>query len=96
MAGYRKRTYRRRPLAKKRLHRKKRYRKALVKRKAYNQNFELKCEMRVNMRGASYNNGSEGVRAAIYWGNTPDAAATNWPDVDHLLYPFNTYEWNHW
>lgn len=70
-------------------------RKKLIKRKAYNQNFECKAEVRVDMRGKSYASGTDGVRAAIYWGaNTGNA--TNFPDAGHVMSPFNTYEWNFW
>lgn len=74
----------------------KKYRKKLVRRKAYNQNFELKAEIRVDMRGAGFTNGSDGVRAAIYWGRPLLGTEENFVNQEHILSPFSTYEWNAW
>ena len=97
MAYRTKRTYRRKPMAFKKKRIFKRKSKKIVRRKAYNQNFETKAEIRNDLLGANYTNGSEGVRAAIYWGSSPsaDALAGGW-SAGHLLSPYETYEWRYW
>lgn len=47
------------------------------------------------MTGASYLNGSDGVRAACYWGST-SGNVQNWKDESMVQTPYETYEWLNW
>lgn len=61
----------------------------------YDQHFNLKMEQRTDMLTKGYGAGSAGCRAGVYWGTLP-SAPTNFPNTEHLLYPFATYEWDEW
>ncbi len=90
MAKYRKKTFKKRTFKKKRFAKKK-----FSKGKAREGTLNVKAEARCNMIGSSYTNGSDGVRATVLWGKFGPTNAENW-QLDHILSPFETYEWQNW
>lgn len=66
----------------------------MTKKRAYNGNFDIKMELRCDMIGKSFGKGTDGVRAAIYWGKVPSVTTNYAPE--HVMYPYNCYEWDFW